>query len=353
MSRTLAELARAVGGELLSGDPSLPIRGVNVLSDAGPGDLSFYGNTRYRRALDDTRASAVLINGEPPVSREGLAWVRVGNPHLAFARVSALFHPRPRFAPGIHPQAHIHPEARVHPDATVMAGATVEQGAEIGARAVLFPGVYVGQGARVGEDTVLHPNVVVREACLVGARVILNAGCVIGADGFGFALDLEVPEHFKIPQAGIVRIEDDVEIGACSCVDRATLGETVIGRGTKIDNLVQIAHNVRVGPLSLLCAQVGVSGSSEIGTGVVLAGQVGVVGHIRVGDMVKVGAQSGVAQDVPDGAVVSGTPAFDHREWLRASAAQQQLGSLVRELRQLRRRVDQLEAEKKEREGTP
>ncbi len=346
MSRTLAELAHAVGGEILSGDPSLPIAGVNVLADAGPGDLSFYGNTRYRRELDTTRASAVLINGEPPLSREGLAWVRVGNPHLAFARVSALFHPRPRYAPGIHPQAWVHPEAKVHPEATVMAGAAVEKGAEIGARAVLFPGAYVGEQAKVGDDTVLHPNVVVREGCVVGARVILNAGCIIGADGFGFALDLEVPEHFKIPQAGIVRIEDDVEIGACSCVDRATLGETVVGRGTKIDNLVQIAHNVRVGPLSIICAQAGVSGSAEIGTGVVLAGQVGVVGHIRVGDMAKVGAQSGVAHDVADGAVVSGSPAFDHREWLKASAATQQLGSLVRELRQLRRRVDQLEAEK-------
>jgi UDP-3-O-[3-hydroxymyristoyl] glucosamine N-acyltransferase len=183
----------------------------------------------------------------------------------------------------------------------------------------------------------------------VGSRVILHASCVVGADGFGFAFNAEGergPEHFKIPQTGIVRIEDDVEVGACTCIDRATIGETVIGRGTKIDNLVQIAHNVKVGPLSLICAQAGVSGSAELGTGVVLAGQVGVVGHIRVGDMAKVGAQSGVAHDVDDGTVVSGSPAMPHREWLRASAALSQLGDLVKEVRTLRRRVEQLEKEK-------
>jgi UDP-3-O-[3-hydroxymyristoyl] glucosamine N-acyltransferase len=248
----------------------------------------------------------------------------------------------------------VHPEAVVHPEATVMSGATVEKGARVGQKAVLFPGVYVGEGASVGDGSLLYPNVVVREGCQVGARCILHAGAVIGADGFGFALDLEVPEHFKIPQAGTVRIEDDVEIGACSCVDRATLGETVIGRGTKIDNLVQVAHNVRIGPLSIVCAQAGISGSAEIGSGVVLAGQVGVVGHIRVGDMARVGAQSGVAHDVPDGATVSGSPAYDHREWLKASAAAPQLAALLREVRQLRRRVDVLEGdEKKKREGSP
>jgi UDP-3-O-[3-hydroxymyristoyl] glucosamine N-acyltransferase len=351
-SWSLAELAARVGGELLVGDPALTIRGVNVLSDAGPGDLSFYGNTRYRRALEHTRASAVLLGGEPPPAQDGVAFVRVANPHLAFARISLLFHPRPRFPKGISPGAVVHPEASVHPEATVMALATVARGATIDARAVLHPGVYVGEGASIGEECLLYPNVVVREGCLIGARVILQPGCVIGSDGFGFALDLEVPEHFKIPQAGIVRIEDDVEVGACACVDRATLGETVIGRGTKVDNLVQVAHNVRVGPMSLVCAQAGISGSAELGTGVVLAGQVGVVGHIRIGDMARVGAQSGVAHDVPDGATVSGSPAFDHREWLKSSAVHAQLGGWAKELRALRRRVEALESEKKQREGS-
>jgi UDP-3-O-[3-hydroxymyristoyl] glucosamine N-acyltransferase len=251
---------------------------------------------------------------------------------------------------GVRPGAYVHPEARVHPRATVMAGATVEKGASVGAGAVLYPGVYVGEGAGIGEDSLLYPNVTVREHCQVGARVILHASCVVGADGFGFAFNPEGergPEHYKVPQSGIVRIEDDVEVGACTTIDRATIGETVIGRGSKLDNLVQIAHNVKVGPLSLICSQAGVSGSAELGTGVVLAGQVGVVGHIRVGDMAKVGAQSGVAHDVEDGQVVSGSPAVPHREWLRMSAALGQISDLLKEVRTLRRRIETLEKKEK------
>jgi UDP-3-O-[3-hydroxymyristoyl] glucosamine N-acyltransferase len=347
-SRRLDELAAHVGGEFL-GDAGLLITGLNGLAEAGPGELSFYGNPRYRRQYEASRASAILVGPDAPV-REGVALVRVANPHLAFAQVSHLFHPRPSYTAGVRLGAHVHPEARVHPEAAVMAGATVEKNATVGARAVLFPGAYVGEGASIGEDSLLYPNVTVRERCQVGARVILHASCVVGADGFGFAFNPEGahgPEHYKVPQAGIVRIEDDVEVGACTCIDRATLGETVIGRGTKIDNLVQLAHNVRVGPLSLVCAQAGVSGSAELGTGVVLAGQVGVVGHIRVGDMAKVGAQSGVAHDVEDGQVVSGSPAVPHREWLRSSAALGQLGELLKEVRALRRRVEMLEKKEK------
>jgi UDP-3-O-[3-hydroxymyristoyl] glucosamine N-acyltransferase len=346
--RRLGELATHVGGELV-GDAGLLISGLNGLAEAAPGELSFYGNPRYRRQYEATKASAVLV-GPDVEPREGVSVVRVPNPHLAFAKISSLFHPRPSHEAGVRPGAHVHPEARVHPEATVMAGATVEKNATVGARAVLFPGVYVGEGAGVGEDSLLYPNVTVREHCQVGARVILHASCVVGADGFGFAFNPEGesgPEHYKVPQAGIVRIEDDVEVGACTTIDRATIGETVIGRGSKIDNLVQIAHNVKVGPLSLICAQAGVSGSAELGTGVVLAGQVGVVGHIRVGDLAKVGAQSGVAHDVEDGQVVSGSPAMPHREWLRMSAALGQIGDLLKEVRTLRRRVELLEKKEK------
>ncbi|PTL82359.1 UDP-3-O-(3-hydroxymyristoyl)glucosamine N-acyltransferase [Vitiosangium sp. GDMCC 1.1324] len=346
--RRLGELATHVGGELV-GDAGLLISGLNGLAEAAPGELSFYGNPRYRRQYEATKASAVLV-GSDAEPREGVSLVRVSNPHLAFAKLSSLFHPRPSYAPGVRPGAQVHPEARVHPEATVMAGATVDKGATVGARAVLFPGVYVGEGAGVGEDSLLYPNVTVREHCQVGARVILHASCVVGADGFGFAFNPEGesgPEHYKVPQAGIVRIEDDVEVGACTTIDRATIGETVIGRGSKIDNLVQIAHNVKVGPLSLICAQAGVSGSAELGMGVVLAGQVGVVGHIRVGDMAKVGAQSGVAHDVEDGQVVSGSPAVPHREWLRMSAALGQISDLLKEVRTLRRRVEMLEKKEK------
>ncbi|MFZ5471116.1 MAG: UDP-3-O-(3-hydroxymyristoyl)glucosamine N-acyltransferase [Myxococcota bacterium] len=342
--KALSELAAHVGGEVL-GDGTLRIRGVNGLAEAGPGEISFYGNARYRRELLATKASAVLVGGDTP-ARNGVTYVRVANPHLAFAKVSALLHPTVRPAPGRSNAATLHPEASVHPEATVMANAVVERGAVVGARTVLYPGVYVGEHARVGEDCVLYPNAVVGERCQVGARVVLHAGVVIGADGFGFAFDPEIPEHFKIPQAGIVRVEDDVEIGANSCVDRATVGETVIGKGSKIDNLVQIAHNVKIGPLSILCAQVGVSGSAELGTGVVLAGQVGVVGHIRIGDLAKVGAQAGVAQEVPDGAMVTGYPAIEHKRWLRNTAAAEKLADLVKEVRQLRKRLDALEGKR-------
>ncbi|MGQ0504768.1 MAG: UDP-3-O-(3-hydroxymyristoyl)glucosamine N-acyltransferase [Myxococcaceae bacterium] len=347
--RRLEELARHVSGEVV-GDSSLSISGLNGLAEAGPTELSFYGSSKYRQQLQETRAAAVLINGSAP-ERKDLTYVRVGNPHLAFAKLLALLNPQEAAPAGIAPGAYVHPTATVHPSATVMVGATVMAGATIGPRAVLHPHAHVGEGSSVGEDTLLYPGVVVRERCTLGNRVIIHGNTVIGADGFGFALDMEKAEHFKIPQTGTVRIEDDVEIGACCCVDRATLGETVVGRGTKIDNLVQIAHNVKVGPFSLICAQVGVSGSTEMGQGVVLAGQVGVVGHVRVGNMVKVGAQSGVAGDLEDGAVVSGSPAVDHRAWLRSAAAQTALPDLLRELRQLRKKVDALE--KRERGENP
>ena len=286
-----------------------------------------------------TRASAVLVGpGAPP--RPGVTYVRVENPNLAFAHISKLFWPPPVHPPGVDPRAFVDPQSFVDPRATVMGNVTVARGAQIFAGAVLFPGVYVGENSRIGQNTLLYPNVVVRENCVVGDRVIIHANSVIGADGFGFAFDSSAAEHVKVPQVGRVRIEDDVEIGACTCIDRATLGETVIGRGTKIDNLVQIAHNVQVGALSLLCSQVGVSGSTTLGTGVVLAGQVGVAGHLQIGDGVKVGAQSGIAQDVPAGAMVSGSPAIPHLQWLKNAAVYRKLAELVKEVRQLRIRLE-------------
>jgi UDP-3-O-[3-hydroxymyristoyl] glucosamine N-acyltransferase len=344
--RPLAELVAHVGGTL-HGDGSLLIHGVEGLAEAGPRDLSFYASHRYREALAATRAAAVLVPlGQRP-SRTDLALVQVPNPHLAYARISALFHPAARPPPGVSPKASVHPSARVHPEACVMAFATVDAGAEVGPRAVLYPGVYVGAGARIGADSVLYPSVTVREACLVGQRVVLHASAVVGADGFGFAFDAEAGAHVKVPQAGIVRIEDDVEVGAASCIDRATTGETVIGRGTKIDNLVQVAHNVRVGPLCLICAQAGISGSAELGTGAVLAGQVGVVGHLKIGDGARVVAQSGVVHDVPPGATIGGSPAVDMRAWLRQSAALPKVAELIREVRALRLRLEALEKESK------
>jgi len=346
-ARPLSELALLVGGEVV-GDGSRLISGVNGLAEASPNEVSFYANSRYRKGLEVTRAGAVLVESEASVGRrDGMNWVRVKNARLAFAKIAKLFSPKPALGPGIRPGATIDPRAGVDPEAVVMSGATVQRGAKVGARTYLFPGVFLGEEAVVGADCVVYPNVTIRERCLVGSRVIIHSSCVIGSDGFGFAFDPEVPEHCKVPQMGIVRVEDDVEIGACTCVDRATTGETVIGRGTKIDNLVQVAHNVKIGPMTLICGQAGISGSAEIGSGVLLAGQVGVVGHIRIGDLARVGAQAGVAHDVEDGATVSGSPAIEHRQWLKNSAAFPQLATLLREVRQLRKEVERLKRQQR------
>jgi UDP-3-O-[3-hydroxymyristoyl] glucosamine N-acyltransferase len=341
---TVAELAAKVGGEV-TGDGAVRVEGVAPLEAAGPAQISFFSNKKYRKAFEASRAGAVLVEPGTPVPA-GRTVIRAANAYLAFARVSTLFHPAPRPVPEVAPGAFVHPSARVHPSAQVMPLASVGPRAEIGARTVLYPGVHVGEDVRVGEDCVLYQNVVVREGCLLGNRVILQPGCVIGADGFGFAFDPEGegqgPRHYKVPQAGNVVVEDDVEIGANSCVDRATLGTTRVGRGTKIDNLVQIAHNVEVGPLSLLVAQVGIAGSTRLGMGVVAGGQVGIVGHLDVGDGVRIAAQSGVMGDVPAGDTVAGTPARKHAEWLRSTGAFHRMADVLRDVRELKAEVARL-----------
>ncbi|HZX97205.1 MAG TPA: UDP-3-O-(3-hydroxymyristoyl)glucosamine N-acyltransferase [Myxococcales bacterium] len=344
---SLEDLARGIGAEL-RGDGARSIRGVAPLESAGPGQLAFYANKRYRKQLLATRAAAVIVSAEDAEHvPEGAARVIAAVPYVAFAKASALFHRELVLEAGIQRGALVDEAAQVHATAAVSPGAYVGPGARVGARTTLHAGARVLDGATVGEGCVLWPGAVVREGCIVGDRVILQPNCVVGSDGFGFAFDLEGdgagPMHRKVPQAGIVRIEDDVEVGACTCIDRATLGETVIGRGTKIDNLVQVAHNVRVGPLSLLVAQCGISGSTELGQGVILAGQVGVVGHLRIGDGARVGAQSGVSRDLEDGETVSGSPAIPHRDWLRLSAALPKIADLLREVRRLSQRVEELE----------
>jgi len=347
--KTVAELAAHVGGQV-EGDGSRPVHGVNGLSESGPEELAFYANPRYRRALASTQAAAVVVAPEAQVSASGtMALIRVKNPYLAFAQISALFSAKPRPPAGISDRAQIHSEAWVDPTATVMGLATVERGARIGPRTVLYPGVYIGEAASVGADCLLYPQAVVLERCHLGDRVTLHASVVIGADGFGYAFDPGLsgspsgPSHYKVPQVGTVRLEDDVEIGASSCVDRGTLGETLVGRGSKLDNLVQVGHNVRVGPLTILCGQVGIAGSTELGQGVVMAGQSGAANHLTIGKGVRVGAQSAVLADVEAGKAVSGTPAIDHAEWLRAATAFGGLAELLKEVRRLRRRVEALE----------
>ena len=348
---SLEDLAARVGARLEGvAAAGVLIHGVRPLDEAGPQDVAFYANPRYKAALAATRAGAVLVSeDEAGLVPPGVARLVCAQPYLAFAKASALFHPEVRPPAGVQPGAHVHAGAAVDPTAHVGAGAVVGAGASVGPGTVLHPGSKVLDHARVGAGCTLHAGAVVREQCVLGDRVVLQPNCVVGSDGFGFAFDLQGddqqpgPLHRKIPQAGIVRIEDDVELGACTCVDRATLGETVIGRGAKVDNLVQIAHNVRVGSLSLLVAQSGVSGSTTLGAGVILAGQVGVVGHLSIGDGARVGAQSGVSRDLEAGATVSGSPAVDHRDWLRLSAALPRLPELIRELRRLEKRVAELE----------
>lgn len=350
--KTVSELAQLVAGEV-DGDASVAITGVSSLEHAQPGQLSFYGNQRYKHALAATQASVVLVPRDQKKGETRATYLRVVNPHLAFARIAQVFHPKPVHQAGTSSNATIDATATVAASATIMANVTIGPRTVVGERVVLYPGVYLGADVRVGDDTVLMPNVTVLDRCTVGARCLFHASVVIGADGFGFALDMSVPEHVKIPQAGIVRIEDDVEIGACSCVDRATTGETVIARGAKLDNLVQVGHNSTVGPLSILCAQVGLSGSSELGMGVVLAGQVGVGGHLRIGDLAKVAGQSGIMGDVADNASVMGAPAIPYRDFMRSWALFGRLPELQHQLRDLKKRLEELEKSAPERKSPP
>ncbi len=348
-TRTLAELAALVGGGV-SGDGQLAIGGVAPLETAGPGQLSFFANRKYRAAFEASRAGAVVVEQDEEVPA-GRTVLRAPGAYLAFARISALFNPPAPVEPGVSPQAAVHPSASVDPSAQVGPFVSVGPGAVVGPRTVLHAGVQLGAGVRVGADCLLYQNVVVRERCVLGDRVALQPGCVIGSDGFGYALDLAGdgggPRHFKVPQAGHVVIEDDVEIGANSCVDRATLGTTRVCRGAKIDNLVQVAHNVVVGPLSILASQVGISGSTTLGMGVVCWGQAGLVGHITVGDRANVAAQAGVAHDVGPGERVAGSPAKSDVAWARNSAAFDRLTDMRRELRALQKQVAALLQERK------
>ena len=346
MTFALAELAARVGGEV-SGDGSLLLEGVAALEEAGPAQLSFFANRRYRRAFEQSRAGAVVVEPGEQVP-EGRTVLRVRNAYLAFAKLTTLFHPPPAARPEVAASAAVHPSAQVDPSAQLMPLCSVGPGARVGPRTILHPGAHVGEGAQVGADCLVYQNVVIRERCVVGNRVILQPGCVIGGDGFGFALDLEGegsgPRHYKFPQVGIVVIEDDVELGANTCVDRAALGVTRVGRGAKVDDLVMIAHNVEVGPLSILASQVGISGSTKLGMGVVAWGQAGITGHLTIGDRATINAQSGVHTDLAPGASVAGSPSTADVTWARNVAAFNRLTEMRRELSRLRKEVEQLKA---------
>jgi UDP-3-O-[3-hydroxymyristoyl] glucosamine N-acyltransferase len=303
------------------------------VESAGSSQITFLANPRYLKRALEARPAAILA--EPGVDLPGLNVVRVGDPYLAMAKVLALFHPPEVVEPGVRPGATVGARSAIDPSAAVLEGAVLGARVEIGARSVINAGAVVGDDCRIGSDCVVHPNVTLYARTILGDRVILHAGAVLGSDGFGFAHDGTAP--VKIPQVGNVVVEDDVEIGANSTVDRATFGSTVIGRGVKIDNLVQIGHNVVIGEGSILVAQSGISGSTKLGRGVVIAGQSGAVGHISIGDGSKVGAKTAVTHDLPAGSFVIGHPAIDAGVWKRSSTAFARLPEMLRRIRRLER----------------
>jgi UDP-3-O-[3-hydroxymyristoyl] glucosamine N-acyltransferase len=338
---TLGALAELLGARLI-GDGSRPVRGVGALTEAAPDEITFLANPRYRKDLEATRAAGVIL--AEPVEGLQAAQLVVADPYGAYARVMQRLFETARGAGGVSPDARVDPSARVGEGADIGPFVTVGPETVIGERATFHPGVHVGAGCTIGHDVTLHANVVVREGCRLGDRVTVHAGSVVGADGFGYATHGGV--HHKIPHVGSVVVEDDVELGANVTIDRAVLGETVIGTGTKIDNLVQVGHNVRTGRGCLIVSQVGVSGSTVLGDYVVLGGQAGVAGHVRVGNQVRVGAKGGVTKDVADGQTVSGFPAAPHREQLKAQAAAARLPELRERLGRLERRVRELSGER-------
>jgi len=327
----LEAIARALGGEL-QGDGDIEVEGVAPLDAAGPSDLTFLANPRYRGRVTSSKAAAILIApGEQALERPSIV---VENPYLAFARALRLFHPPPEHAPGVHPSAVVAPTARLGEGASVGALVVVGARCRLGRDVVLHPGVVLYDDVEIGDGSVLHARSVVREGCKLGARVVLQPGVVVGGDGFGYAPDARGRYH-PIPQVGIVELADEVELGSNATVDRATMGVTRIGTGTKLDNLVMVAHGCQVGQHTVMAAQAGLSGSTKVGDHVMLGGQVGVSGHIEIGDRVVATAQTGIPSSIAAGRMVSGSPATDNRTWLRVSAALKKLPELFARVRKL------------------
>jgi UDP-3-O-[3-hydroxymyristoyl] glucosamine N-acyltransferase len=345
----LSELAERLGCRL-EGDAEIEVHRVNGIDRAGPGDLTFFSNPRYTAALRQTGASAVILGHDAPAAP--CAMLRTDHPYLAFARALAIFSADTPIPPGVHRSAIVAPTAQVSDTASVGPFTLVADGARLGAHTIVHSHVSIGRDAVVGDDCVIHSHTAIRERTVIGNRVVVQDGVTIGSDGFGFARRPD-GTHEKIPQLGHVVIEDDVEIGAHSAVDRPALGETRIGAGTKIDNLVQVAHSVSIGKRVLLAAQVGVSGSVIIEDDVVLAGQVGVAGHLTIGRGAVATAQSGIPNSVDAGALVSGYPAIANREWLKSSAIFRKLPELKKALARLDERLSDLETRLASQAGDP
>jgi len=337
----LGELAERLGAEL-RGDAELEVTGVKGIEEAGPTEITFVANPRYAALARKTHAAAVLV--EPGFQEISAATLRLQNPYLAFSRALGLFYRPPAYPPGIHSTAVIDPSAEIGEQAHIGAYVVVGPGVRLGAHATLLPHVVLYQGVQAGDYLFAHAHAVVRENCILGDRVTLENGAIIGSDGFGFAKN-EQGHWEKIPQSGPTILGSRVDVQANACIDRATVGATEIGDGSKVDNLVQIGHGSKVGENTLLCAQTGLAGSSVIGNNVILAGQTGIAGHCSVGDGVILTAQSAVSHDVPAGKTISGSPGFDNRVWLRAVTIFQRLPELLKRLDRVEKKVAAQEAE--------
>lgn len=339
---SLENLAQKIGGTV-QGNGSTLVTGVAPLDSAKRGDLTFLTNPRYARQAQATQASAILC--EKALPGVSTSFLLAPNPYAALAKVISLFFPPKKPSPGVMKGAWVDPKASVHPEARVAEGVYVSAGAKLGARSVLYPGVYIGENAVIGDDCLLYPNSVVREDCVLGQRVILQPGAVVGSDGFGFAPD--GGQYRKIPQVGNVVVEDDVELGANVCVDRAVLGTTRIGRGCKLDNLIQVGHNVVIGEHTVIAGLTGIAGSVEIGKHVVIGGQAGLAGHLKVANNVVLAGGTGVTQDIPDPGVYWGMPAIDISTERKNLVAYQRLYEMAQRVRKLEKALENLQVDGK------
>ena len=339
MEKSLTELAGIVGGTVV-GDGSTIIRGVAGIDDARPGDITFIANPKYLKKGETTGASAIICSPDTALATKPL--IAIKNPYLAYAKIVRFFHPPMRESGSIDERAVIGSRVQIGKNVTIYPFVHIGDECVIGDGATIYPHCFLGNRVAIGEGSLIYPGVTIRERCIIGRRVIIHPGSVIGSDGFGFAKD--GARYYKIPQVGMVQIDDDVEIGANNTIDRAAMGKTWIQRGVKTDNQVHIAHNVIVGEDTVVVAQVGISGSTRIGKRVTLAGQVGIVGHISIGDDAIVGAKTGVSGDVPAGQIVSGYPHMQHRDWLKASRTIPKLPEMRMTIKKLEDKVQQLES---------
>jgi UDP-3-O-[3-hydroxymyristoyl] glucosamine N-acyltransferase len=334
-SHTVRSLAELVGGEVLGNGAATIITGISDLRSAGPDQLSFLGNPKYEQDALASKAAAILV-GKKDAPRFAFTRVVVESPSAAFGKISALFAPPPpRDEPGVHPTAVVAPGAVLGEGISVGPHVVISAGVKIGARCVIGANSFIGESTTIGDDTRIYPLVTIRERSVIGARVILHSGAVIGSDGFGYDFDKQTGRHVKIAHTGFVQIDNDAEIGANTTIDRGRFGRTHIAEGAKIDNLVQIAHNVTVGAHSIVVSQTGISGSTQLGRYVTLAGQVGLAGHLKIGDRATITAQAGLNKDVPPGAVLAGHHALPIRESLKLEALTRKLPELVERLKAL------------------